>query len=68
MTSVREGQRVRLTGRAWGYAFQNREVYARITFADGGYAKIDEQEVLTSGMFLDGYEFEVADGERRAGA
>lgn len=61
VTSVREGQRVRLTGRAWGYASQNREVYARITYADGGYAKIDEREVLSSGMFVDGYEFELAD-------
>jgi hypothetical protein len=57
---VKEGQRVRLTGRAWGYEGRNREVYAVITFADHAYAKIDEQEVLVSGMFVNGYEFEVA--------
>ena len=56
---VDEGQRVRLTGRAWGYENRNREVYARITFADGAYAKIDEQEVLVSGSMVNGYEFEV---------
>lgn len=58
---VAEGARVRLTGRAWGYASQNREVYARITFADHGHAKIDEQDVLISGSFVNGYEFEVVE-------
>lgn len=59
--TLREGQRVRLTGRAWGYASQNREVYARVTFANGGFAKIDEQVVTSSGLFVEGYEVEDAD-------
>lgn len=57
--TLREGQRVRLTGRAWGYASQNREVYAHLTFVDGGYVKIDEREVMVSGSMVNGYEFEV---------
>jgi hypothetical protein len=60
---VEEGTRVRLTGRAWGN--RGREVYARVTFADHGYAKIDDQEVLASGGMVDGYEFEVAEVEER---
>lgn len=59
--TVKEGTRVRLTGRAWGYRHTNREVYARITFADHGWAKIDTQDVLISGGFVDGFEFEVAE-------
>lgn len=58
---ITEGQRVKLTGRAWGYSKQNREVYARVTFVDGGYAKIDEQEILVSGMFRNGYEVEISE-------
>lgn len=58
---IKEGTRVRLTGRAWGYKHTNREVYARITFADGAWAKIDTQDVLVSGMFVNGFEFEVAE-------
>lgn len=57
---VKEGTRVRLTGRAWGYSSSNREVYARITFASHAWAKIDTQDVLVSGSFVDGFEFEVA--------
>ncbi|MDN3309312.1 hypothetical protein QWJ90_00015 [Microbacterium oryzae] len=53
-----EGQRVRLTGRAWGN--RGREVYAQLTFVDGGFVKIDDQVVLSSGIPIDGYEFEVA--------
>lgn len=55
---IKEGTRVRLTGRAWGT--RGREVYARITFADGGFAKVDDQVVLSSGIPVNGYEVEVA--------
>lgn len=58
---VKEGTRVKLTGRAWGYSGNNREVYARITFASHAWAKIDTQDVLISGGFVDGFEFEVSD-------
>lgn len=58
---VKEGTRVKLTGRAWGYVSTNREVYARITFANHGWAKIDERDVLLSGGFVDGFEFEIAE-------
>lgn len=55
-----EGQRVRLTGKAWGYRGRNREVYARITFASGGWAKVDEQDVTLSGLPVNGWEVEEA--------
>lgn len=58
---VTKGTRVRLTGDAWGYSYQNREVYARVTFADGGWAKVDEQDILSSGMMVNGFEFEIAE-------
>lgn len=58
---VKEGTRVKLTGRAWGYQGTNREVYARITFSDHAWARIDDRDVLISGMFVNGFEFEVAD-------
>ena len=58
--SLTEGTRVRLTGKAWGYRGRNREVYARITFADGGWAKVDEQDVAISGGSVKGFEVEVA--------
>ncbi|MEV5068916.1 hypothetical protein MRBLMI12_000472 [Microbacterium sp. LMI12-1-1.1] len=55
---VEEGQRIRLTGRAWGVG--SREVYARVTFVDHAYAKLDDQEILVSGSMVNGYEFELA--------
>lgn len=57
--SFKEGQRVRLTGRAWGT--RGREVYARITYADGGWAKVDDQDVCISGGLVDGFEVEDAE-------
>lgn len=57
---LNEGDRVKLTGKAWGYRNRNREVYALITFVDGGWAKVDEQDVLLSGVYVNGFEFELA--------
>lgn len=58
---VTKGTRVQLTGDAWGYAYQNREVYALVTFADGAWAKVDEQDILVSGLMVNGFEFEIAE-------
>ena len=58
--TFKEGQRVRLIGKAWGYTEQNREVYARITFADGGWAKVDEHDVTLYGAPVNGWEVEPA--------
>lgn len=58
---VTKGTRIRLTGDAWEYSYQNREVYALVTFADGAWAKVDEQNILVSGGMVRGFEFEIAE-------
>lgn len=57
---LNEGDRVKLVGKAWGHRNRNREVYALVTFTNGAWAKVDEQDVLLSGGFVKGFEVELA--------